>query len=142
VHDTKMSFVMLPGRSEKPAEPAAPTSNGTSTPTGGHFVVQYPLTSFASTPHNVAAISFLLGSLWGVGLLLGSSLFTSKFLLWAPTAGGDDLPPQSVLGALRSPILGIYIASWALFHLLEFIVTSMYNPGKLSVSCWFPLSLL
>lgn len=75
-------------------------------------VIEYPLTSFSSTPHNVSSISFLLGALWATGIL-----FTLSHI------------PFNV-----SSVLGLYLSSWALFHLFEFLVTSMWNPQKLSVS--------
>lgn len=99
--------------------------------------ISYPLGSFESTPHNVACIAFLLGALWFLGLSIFSNLIFRKetWLLWSPKATGAELPPPGLMAALRSPVLGVYLSSWAMFHLLEFVVTSMWNPGKLSVSC-------
>jgi hypothetical protein len=104
----------------------------------GAPVIEFPLTSFASTPHNVACIAFLLGGLWSVGLLSASNLFlTSKHLNWVSTSS-SSLTDQTLRNTITSPILGVYLACWATFHLFEFLVTSMYNPEKLSVSCAYP----
>lgn len=114
-------------------------------PLKGQFMgVKYPLASFASTPHNVACISFLLGGLWAAGMLSASTLVAnhSKQLIWSPSADASALAPQGLVNAIFSPFLGFYLASWAFFHLMEFVVTSMYNPGKLSVSCELPSSFL
>lgn len=112
--------------------------------------VSFPLTSFESTPHNVACIAFCLGSLWCLGLVLlfnNLHLFNTakSWIVLNPLASDDQLnlaPKLGIKQAVQSPILGMYLASWAIFHLLEFVVTSMYNPGKLSASCehrslWF-----
>ena len=104
-------------------------------PPKGQFTIQYPLTSFASTPHNVACIAFLLGAVWSLGLASAAGVLFGKHFVWSPSAGATSLEPQGLKNALLSPFLGFYLASWALFHLLEFVVTSLYNPGKLSVSC-------
>ncbi|ORY85303.1 Isoprenylcysteine carboxyl methyltransferase family-domain-containing protein [Leucosporidium creatinivorum] len=107
-----------------------------SQPTSSRPYISYPLGSFESTPHNVACISFLLGALWFLGLSLFFNLVfrSEKWLLWSPNATGEELGAQGLREALKSPVLGVYLASWAMFHLLEFVVTSMWNPGKLSVS--------
>ncbi|KAK4706124.1 protein-S-isoprenylcysteine O-methyltransferase, partial [Phenoliferia sp. Uapishka_3] len=105
-------------------------------PKGQFMPVEYPLTSFASTPHNVACIAFLLGGLWSLGLASASGIFVGKHIIWSPTADATSLPPQTLTNAIFSPFLGFYLASWAIFHLLEFVVTSMYNPGKLTVSSY------
>lgn len=102
--------------------------------------MSYPLTSFESNPHNVACIAFLLGALWFLGLMRLSNLISSStsWIVWNPLSATsqDQLAPKLGLqAALQSPILGLYLSSWAMFHLLEFVVTSMWNPGKLSVSC-------
>lgn len=100
--------------------------------------VEFPLTSFSSTPHNVAAFAFLLGACWAVGLVLAAANVYDWFL-WTPEAvehAAAELPQQGLWYAVtHSPQLGMYLASWAMFHTLEFVVTSMYNPGKLTVSC-------
>lgn len=67
-----------------------------------------PLTSFASTPQNVAAIAFLLGCVFGGSIPINFSI---------------------------PPLLGVYAAAWSLFHLLEFIVTATWNPSRTSVDC-------
>lgn len=112
--------------------------------------IEYPLTSFASTPHNVACIAFLLGGLWSIGLLSASQLIYNRdYLNWstsavafkefASTFGGRE---RSLYNAVTSPVLGVYLSCWAMFHLFEFIVTSIWNPDKLSVSCELILTSL
>lgn len=116
------------------AKPIADASNSlNSAPPPGRIVVHYPLASFASNPHNVACISFLLGGLWSLGLWSATALLTSKQLWWT-LASDASLPPQGFLSAIQSPLLGLYLSFWAFFHLMEFVVTSMWNPGKLTVS--------
>ncbi|GAA6011099.1 hypothetical protein JCM8202_003895 [Rhodotorula sphaerocarpa] len=99
--------------------------------------VEFPLTSFSSTPHNVAAFAFVLGACWALGLVLVATNAASWFS-WTPDAQAQQSPWTQRLweGALHSPQLGMYLACWASFHTLEFVVTSMYNPGKLSVSSY------
>ena len=41
----------------------------------------------------------------------------------------------SLAAALSSPILGAYLAAWAVFHLAEYLVTAIYNPEKAGVDC-------
>ncbi|GAA5899111.1 hypothetical protein JCM5296_005747 [Sporobolomyces johnsonii] len=124
---------------------ASPASGDAATPTASHAVsakplpVEFPLTSFASTPHNVSCIGFCLGACWFLGLSLAARAVSSKWFVWTPGAGAavaSELPQQGWATALSSPQLGMYLASWAWFHLLEFVVTSMYNPGKLSASSY------
>ena len=119
------------------------SASSPATPSDGVYAakpipVEFPLTSFSSTPHNVAAFAFLLGACWSLGLVLaGANL--SHWFLWTPGSlehAASDLPKQGLWYAVtHSPQLGMYLASWAVFHTLEFVVTSMYNPGKLTVSC-------
>jgi len=128
-----------------------PTTTQSPTDTPSHPVsakplpVEFPLTSFASTPHNVACIAFVLGGIWSIGsLLVLANLFSpsnSNWFVWTKNVGSVELPLQGWKTSLSSPQLGFYLASWSFFHLMEFVVTSMYNPGKLSVSCQFSLSL-
>lgn len=121
----------IPSDSEAPAQAAAAQAPSLS---GHPLPIEYPLTSFASTPHNVSAIGFVLGAFWSLGLLSVAGLFFGRHLLWDPTSAAPALAPQGLWAAVTSPMLGAYVACWTTFHLLEFLVTSMYNPGKLSVS--------
>ncbi|KAH8929139.1 ICMT-domain-containing protein [Atractiella rhizophila] len=72
-----------------------------------------PLTSFESTPHNLAWIAFSLGSvfLWGLSTVFRE--IGAEGWLWFR--------------------LGFYAMCWSSFHMLEFTMTSMYCPSKLSV---------
>ncbi|GAA5995190.1 protein-S-isoprenylcysteine carboxyl O-methyltransferase [Rhodotorula paludigena] len=127
-----------PATSADAVSSAAPPSSTTGVTSAKPMPVEFPLTSFASTPHNVACIAFLLGACWSLGLALFAANASSWFL-WSGTALQElaRLPERSLVqGVTGSPQLGIYLASWAFFHLLEFVVTSMYNPGKLSVSSY------
>jgi len=122
--------------------PAEPTSDAPSHPISAKpLPVEFPLTSFASTPHNVACIAFVLGGIWSIGsLLVLANLFSTSnasWFIWSKNVGSVELPDQGWKSSLSSPQLGYYLASWSFFHLMEFVVTSMYNPGKLSVSCQF-----
>ncbi|GAA6007296.1 hypothetical protein JCM11491_003078 [Sporobolomyces phaffii] len=144
-----------PPESPFPPRPS-PTSNPVASPTPPRddptssrpisakpLPVEFPLTSFASTPHNVACIGFLLGGVWSLGLALflsnalNFSSTSSAWFVWSPNfARQVELPPPTWMSSLTSPQLGFYLASWSFFHLMEFVVTSMYNPGKLSVSSY------
>lgn len=84
--------------------------------------VQLPLTSFANTPQNVACISFLLGSVFALGV---------RALLLGPMQSVD----HRIVEVLSGPKLGGYAASWAVFHLLEYVVTAIWNPTRVTVSC-------
>ncbi|GAA5896900.1 protein-S-isoprenylcysteine carboxyl O-methyltransferase [Sporobolomyces salmoneus] len=147
---TSSDSTIPPPESPFPPRPA-PTESSTSEPTtsssnGGPvsakpIPVEFPLTSFSSTPHNVACIGFLLGAVWSLGL----TLFLANALSFSSSNPGwfvwgskqvELSSPQSWSTSLKSPQLGFYLASWAFFHLMEFVVTSMYNPGKLSVSSY------
>ncbi len=112
------------------AAPAAPKAELT----GGHKRISYPLTSFESTPHNVSAFGFALGIVFTIGLVLASAAFKHKTFLWGQQSV-SSLEPQGLWAAITNPVVGIYLAFWATFHMLEFQVTSIYNPGKLSVDC-------
>lgn len=101
---------------------------------GGHKRISYPLTSFDTTPHNISAFGFALGIVFTLGLVLASSALKSKTYLWGNEAV-SSLGPQGLFAAMTNPSVGIYLAFWATFHMLEFQVTSIYNPGKLSIDC-------
>ncbi|GAA5838337.1 hypothetical protein JCM9279_003208 [Rhodotorula babjevae] len=121
--------------STKPAPPPA-SSDG---PTAAKpLPVEWPLTNFSSTPHNVAAIAFVLGATWSLGAVL-LALNASRWFAWSSEAlhtHVQQLPQGVWYAATHSSQLGFYLACWSFFHLAEFIVTSMYNPGKLSVSSY------
>ncbi|KAM0793225.1 hypothetical protein ACM66B_000691 [Microbotryomycetes sp. NB124-2] len=145
-------FKVRPEASSKPkqATEAAPADGAehkqvpaavSSAPVEVRHRISWPLTSFESTPHNVACIAFCLGITFAIGVSLASTALlplttassAQKWLQWSSSV--SSLPPRPSLSrAFKSPILGIYLSSWAVFHLLEFVVTSMWNPGKLSVS--------
>ena len=101
---------------------------------GGHRRISYPLTSFESTPHNVSAFGFALGIVFAIGLVLASGGLKQKTFLWGNQAM-ESLEPHGLWAAMTNPVVGIYLTFWATFHMLEFQVTSIWNPGKLSVDC-------
>ncbi len=69
-----------------------------------------------NTPFVVSLISALLGGLFISSFVLSvCNLLGVQGLSWV------------------QPQLGIYLAAWGLFHLLEFWVTAVWNPDKLSV---------
>ncbi|SCZ90897.1 BZ3500_MvSof-1268-A1-R1_Chr1-3g02360 [Microbotryum saponariae] len=136
-----------PSSAEPPTGLTSPPSHdSTSTSNGKAHVEQrpshrvgpsFPLTSFESTPHNVACFAFCLGAAWSVGFTrLGIYWLHPTERSWPVwfTLDSKHLPAQSLWSACTSPMLALYLTCWAMFHLLEFVVTSMYNPGKLSVS--------
>ncbi|GAA5876123.1 hypothetical protein JCM16303_007030 [Sporobolomyces ruberrimus] len=154
VMTSTVSSTLPPPESPFTPRPSAPTSTETtatpppsdaSTPTGPisakPLPVEFPLTSFASTPHNVACIAFLLGGVWSIGIYLFLSNLlsfssTTGWYVWSNKFTQVELPSQGWSTSFKSPQLGFYLASWSFFHLMEFVVTSMYNPGKLSVSSY------
>jgi hypothetical protein len=93
--------------------------------------VQVPLTSFADTTQNIAAISFLLGAVFSAGLFRASSLPFSLEYHWPP----KNEYPGGLSSAIQSPALGLYVMFWAIFHLLEYIVTATWNAPKAKVDC-------
>ncbi|GAA5827031.1 hypothetical protein JCM11251_002212 [Rhodosporidiobolus azoricus] len=141
-----MSTPLTPPESPFEPRPAPPTTTTTpssdepsSRSTGPTSVkpmpIEWPLTSFASTPHNVACIGFALGACWATGLAFAFPSLTSWFT-WSASSVAK-LPTQGWWTSLTAdPQLGMYLASWAVFHLFEFVVTSMWNPGKLSVDSY------
>ncbi len=73
----------------------------------------------ANTPLSVSLISFFLGSLFSLGLLL---FFTNGYgLYWWSTYQ-----------------LGFFLAVWSTFHWAEFAVTAGWNRDKCSVDCEYP----
>lgn len=73
-----------------------------------------------NTPLAVSIISTILGGIFTTALTL-------TILGWiSPKVG-------SFWGAWARPQLGLYVASLAIFHLLEFWVTARWNPERLSV---------
>ncbi|BGP36598.1 farnesyl cysteine-carboxyl methyltransferase [Rhodotorula kratochvilovae] len=120
-----------PGKDDEPPSSSGPTQ-------ARPMPVEWPLTSFSSTPHNVACIAFLLGATCAVGAVLLASN-AAHWFVWAPgalRAHAQELPRGVWYAATHSPQLGLYLAAWSFFHLAEFVVTSMWNPGKLSVSSY------
>lgn len=74
-----------------------------------------------SIPAHFAALSLrlvLTGA--GLGLLIGASLVLAA------------ASPSSVTFA---PQFWVYLASWGLFHTMEFVVTARWNPTRLMKDC-------
>ncbi|KAK4054885.1 farnesyl cysteine-carboxyl methyltransferase [Microbotryomycetes sp. JL201] len=131
------------GAEPLPTEPTSADHGqpaASSAPSNVRHRISWPLTSFESTPHNVACIAFCLGITFAIGLSLASAAIVApvsttpqKWIQWSYSPANLPESP-SLWRAFKSPMLGIYLSCWAVFHLLEFVVTSMWNPGKLSVS--------
>lgn len=96
------------------------------------FKPQMPLTSWADTRQNTAAISFILGCIFTVGLTNGLSLFSKDTLL---SHVQELAAKERLYAAITGPRFGIYIAVQVVFHLMEFFTTAIYNPGKASPKC-------
>lgn len=73
---------------------------------------------------DVALIAFALGGLFSVSLTLALPLLL-----------GGTADPLGTRARGVDPRLPTYLASWAAFHLLEFVITAIWNPGKVMVSC-------
>merc|ERR1719487_711087 len=72
----------------RPAPSVINDSPAAATPSEGVYAakpipVEFPLTSFSSTPHNVATFAFLLGACWSLGLVLAVANLLHWFL-WTP----------------------------------------------------------
>ncbi|KAE8212920.1 hypothetical protein CF327_g3503 [Tilletia walkeri] len=85
----------------------------------------------------IAFNAFALGALasW---TLLPSLLALARQLFFSP----DSIVPPVLPSALKAcssdglapwnrPQFGIYLGSWAVFHMLEFVITARYNPTRL-----------
>lgn len=90
-----------------------------------------------SIPAHFAPLSLRLVLIgWSLGLLAGISLTLASPLLlpWATTAS-SNLNDWSWWHVLIAPQLHLYLAAWATFHLLEFVVTARWNPTRLMQDC-------
>lgn len=100
------------------------------------FKPQMPLTSWADTRQNTAAIAFLLGCVFTVGLTNGLSLFSSSNSDEVSLLHVQQLSSKERLwNAITGPRLGAYIAFQVIFHMMEFFTTAIYNPEKASPKC-------
>lgn len=107
--------------------PAAATSEVLPTPTKYR-----PAGTIPNTPFYASFISWSLGGLFWTSLLCGAATLVLREG-WIP-----GVTVETVLGSGRwtrciRPQLGFYLASWALFHVLEFWTTAACNKEKLSV---------
>lgn len=69
-----------------------------------------PIFDGENSPQNISVYGFLLGAIFG-----GSALFV---------AFNRDVPQ-----------IGLFLAALALFHVLEYIATALFNPHKLTLDC-------
>ena len=92
----------------------------------------YPLASWADTHQNTVCIAFLMGSVFTLALSNLSSLFTQS----TPREALESSWARLVV-ATQSPRLGIYVAALVVFHLMEYLVTAIWNPSKVSVKCQY-----
>lgn len=95
---------------------AAPAHSGVHMPVTGHY---YAKESIPNTPLAASVISTTLGAAVGIAVTCASQ----PVLRWLGEANWTWARPQ----------LGIYLASWATFHILEFWTTAGWNIQKLSV---------
>lgn len=96
------------------------------------FKPQWPLTSWADTRQNSVAISFLLGSIFAIGISNGLKLFSSDDLV---KHAAQLSSRERFWYAITGPRLGIYLAIQVLFHMMEFFTTAIYNPSQATVKC-------
>lgn len=99
------------------------------------FKPQLPLTSWADTRQNTAAIAFILGCVFTVGLTNGLSLFWSSNNQVSLLHVQQLSSRERFWNAITGPRLGAYIAFQAVFHMMEFFTTAIYNPDKASPKC-------
>jgi protein-S-isoprenylcysteine O-methyltransferase len=107
--------------------PAAATSEVLPSPTKYR-----PAGTIPNTPFYASFISWSLGGLFWTSLLCGAATLVLREG-WIP-----GVTVETILGNGRwtrcvKPQLGFYLASWALFHVLEFWMTAACNKEKLSV---------
>ena len=91
-----------------------------------------PTGTIANTPFRASFISWALGGLFWTSLLggVGALCLRQGWLV--------EVTIKDVFGDARwtrclRPQLGFYLASWSLFHILEFWTTAACNVEKLSV---------
>lgn len=120
------------GLAEGRQAPPTSSENGENGEAKKPFKPQMPLTSWADTRQNTAAIAFILGCVFTVGLTNGLSLFSEDTLL---SHVHELSAKERFYAAITGPRLGIYLAIQVVFHLMEFFTTAIYNPGKASPRC-------
>lgn len=78
----------------------------------------------ADPSYAVALTAFGLGSLFSLSLLAALPLLPS-------------IPKVAALAGnlLPTPPLAAYLAAWTFFHLMEYVVTAVWNPNKVDYAC-------
>lgn len=109
------------------AAPVTVTSDVLPTPTKYR-----PAGTIPNTPFYASFISWSLGGLFWTSLVCG----TATLILregWIPGVSVEAIFGTGGWTRAIRPQLGFYLASWALFHVLEFWTTAACNKEKLSV---------
>lgn len=90
----------------------------------------------ASPALRIAVTAASLGVLLGLVLPRAVGLVARLVTAMAET---EELPSahKSIGDLLLLPQLHLYLAAWALFHLLEFVITARWNPTRLYADCGF-----
>jgi hypothetical protein len=91
------------------------------------FKPEWPLLSWADTKQNISAISFVLGCVFALAMSTGIKAFSQ---IEVPAERKDRF-----WAAITGPRLGVYVALLVVFHMLEFLVTAIYNPKKVTARC-------
>lgn len=81
-------------------------------------------------------VSAALGSLISASLVVAWPMLSPANLgryLGGPSSTSAEAPPATQ--RIFAPQLGLYLAFWGSFHLLEFLVTARWNPSRLMKDC-------
>jgi hypothetical protein len=117
---------------DEPLIHASPITTSASTPVLPPPTKYVPAGTIANTPFHASFISWALGGLFWTSLLCGVTALCVR------EGWISGLTVEMVFGSGRwtrciRPQLGLYLASWSLFHILEFWTTATCNVEKLSV---------
>lgn len=90
----------------------------------------------------VATTAFGLGTLAGCAALLGAPMFSPRTVQGAMQSGwGWGGQPENGGKEVRwlwdRPQFFVFLAAWAVFHMLEFVITAVYNSTRLFADCEF-----
>lgn len=100
---------------------------------------------FAPLSLRIVLVGWALGVLFGISVVYATPLFTLSGIRAALTGdtssavidpGSESLSFGSRLyAAVTAPQLHLYLAAWATFHTLEFVVTAKWNATRLMRDC-------
>lgn len=91
-----------------------------------------PAGTIPNTPFYASFISWSLGGLFWTSLICGIATLVLREG-WIPGVSVEAIFGTGRWTRCIRPQLGLYLASWALFHVLEFWTTAACNKEKLSV---------